>query len=70
MFCINCSHKEKLILFNSKNLLKPFCDDIIDDLNIDYNNYQRIVSPLFYIGEVLDRSNNKSPLIAESILSD
>ena len=45
--------------FNSKNLLKPFCDDIIDDLNIDYNNYQRIVSPLFYIGEVLDRSNNK-----------
>ena len=45
--------------FNSKNLLKPFCDEIIDDLNIDYRNYQRIVSPLFYIGEVLDRSDNK-----------
>ena len=44
---------------NSKNLLKPFCDEVIDDLNIDYNQYQRIINPLFYKGVVIDKSNNK-----------
>ncbi len=45
--------------YNSKNLLKPFCDEVIDDLNIDYNQYQRIINPLFYKGVVVDKSNNK-----------
>lgn len=45
--------------FNSKNLLKPFCDEVIDDLNIDYSNYQRIINPLFYKGSVLDKHNSK-----------
>ena len=45
--------------FNSKGLLKPFCDEISDDLNIDYSKYERIVSPLFYKGNVIDKSSSK-----------
>lgn len=46
--------------YNSKNLLKPFCDEVIDDLNIDYNQYQRIINPLFYKGVIVDKSNGKN----------
>ena len=45
--------------FNSKELLKPFCDEIIDDLNLNYSDYNRIVNPLFYKGKAKDLSNNK-----------
>ena len=45
--------------YNSKNLLKPFCDEVIDDLNIDYNQYQRIINPLFYKGVIVVKSNGK-----------
>lgn len=45
--------------FNSKKLLKPFCDEITEDLNLDYYNYHRIVNPLFYKGKAKDLSTSK-----------
>lgn len=45
--------------FNSNKLLKPFCDEIISSENIDFRDFNRVVSPLFYIGDLRDKTNNK-----------
>jgi len=45
--------------FESKQKLKYIFDEIVDDNKVNFEDYDRIINPLFYVGDLLNRNNSQ-----------
>ena len=45
--------------YDSKGILEPFWDEVTSELSVDFNKYDRVINPLFYLGDLIDKKSKK-----------